>query len=367
MAFLLDRRRFMQSSSSAAAAGALSSIAGSARGQGAGELRVLLGGGDIAKARIAAFVKPFEAETGIKVTPISDEILPGKFELMVTTNNVAVDVLQMDPMSFILFSKKGYFEPIDYSIYKQEELEAVADFAKDEFGMVCLAYSYVMVYNTKTFPPDKPRPSSWAEFWDVKKFPGVRVLNTGANGFGPWEEALLADGVSLDKLYPLDIDRVFASLDKIKPHIRKWHSSGAENQQIMHDLLFDVIDSYDGRAQLLVDKGEPIEINRNQAKLSTSWWAIPKGGPNARNAQKFVEFAMRADRQAAFSQLISYAPTNLNAFKHMPEEIGRKLATHPDYVARSFPLNAKWYAQVGADGQSNMDRLIRRWKEWIFQ
>lgn len=66
-----------------------------------------------------------------------------------------------------------------------------------------------MVYNTEKYPADKPRPSSWAEFWPVDKFPGVRLLETGEWGSeGPWEEALLADGVPVDQIYPMDIDRV---------------------------------------------------------------------------------------------------------------------------------------------------------------
>lgn len=38
-------------------------------------------------------------------------------------------------------------------------------------------------------------------------------------------------GVPADRLYPMDIDRIFASLDKIKPHIRKWWGTGSEIQQ----------------------------------------------------------------------------------------------------------------------------------------
>ncbi|RVD48303.1 ABC transporter substrate-binding protein, partial [Mesorhizobium sp. M2D.F.Ca.ET.140.01.1.1] len=80
--------------------------------------------------------------------------------------------------------------------------------------------------------------------WDVSKYPGVRTLSSGVYGeAGPWEEALLADGVPADALYPLDIDRAFASLDKIKPHIRKWFVTGSENQQLLHDKVVDLAQS----------------------------------------------------------------------------------------------------------------------------
>ncbi|WP_338025346.1 extracellular solute-binding protein [Bradyrhizobium yuanmingense] len=232
--------------------------------------------------------------------------------------------------------------------------------------MPALVYSYVMVYNTEKFSAQTQRPSSWAEFWDVNKFPGVRVLHSGQLGTeGPWEEALLADGVAPDALYPMDIDRIFASLNRIKPHVRKWWTVGSEIQQIMHDKVADVMNSYDGRAGLLIDQGAPLEINRNQSKLSWDYWAIPKGSPNVQNAQKFIEFATRAGRQAAFAQLIPYGPTNLKAYELMPEKVGRRLASHPDYMAKSIRVNMQWYGQTGPDGVSNAERLRERWNEWI--
>jgi putative spermidine/putrescine transport system substrate-binding protein len=366
MKFMFDRRRFIQAASSVAAAGALSSMAGRASAQSAGEVRVMVGGGDWGKANIEAYVKPFEAETGIKVTPITDQIEMAQVELMATTNNVTVDVININQGAALAAANKGHLEEIDYSIFKKEEVDGIIDFARQPFGIAALIYSYVMVYNTEKFPADKPRPAAWNEFWDVEKFPGVRLLQSGQFGSeGPWEEALLADGVAADALYPLDIDRVFASLDKIKPHVRKWWATGSEIQQMMHDRVADVMNSYDGRAGLLIGQGAPIEINRHQAKLNWDYWSIPKGSPNTANAQKFIEFATRAERQAAFAQLIPYGPSNLNAYKLIPEEIGRKLASHPDFMASSIPMNMEWYNQVGSDGLSNAERLVQRWNEWV--
>ncbi|WFU31382.1 ABC transporter substrate-binding protein [Bradyrhizobium brasilense] len=357
----LTRREFVATAGMAALA-----ASSRASAQVAGELRVLVGGGDYGRANIEAFVKPFQAETGIQVTPITDSITRPQFELMVTTNQVAVDVLEASPHSVLEHASKGYLESIDYSIYQKSELDGIIDFCKQPYGVGNIVYSFVMVYNTEKFPLGKSRPTTWAEFWDVKKFPGVRMLQAGKIGTeGPWEEALLADGVPAHALYPMDIDHIFASLDKIKPHIRKWWFQASEIQQMMYDKAADVMNSPDGRATLLVDQGAPIEINRNQAKLSWLNWVIPKGTPNAKNAQKFIEFATRADRQAALSQLIAYGPSNRNALKLIPDKVVRKLATYPDYMASSIPMNAQWYAEVGSDGMSNTQRLVQRWNRWI--
>jgi len=363
----INRRTFMQAAS-AIAIGTMSCKTGRAAAQSAGELAVALNGGDYAKACMEAFVKPFEAETGIKVATVADEVSFTQLELMVSTSNVSLDVIPVNPIIDIQASAKGYLEAIDYSIYKKEELDAMFDFVKTPHSVGTIIYAYCMVHNTDKFPAGKPRPNSWAEFWDVNKYPGVRTLVSGEFGsVGPWEEALLADGVPADAIYPMDIDRIFASLDKIKPHIRKWWASGSEIQQLMHDRVVDLAQSVDGRATLLTDQGAPIEVNRNQSKWYWESWAIPKGSRNVANAQRYIEFITRADREAAFSQLMPYGPANRNAYKLLPEDIGRKFASHPDYWASSIATNAKWYTEVGSDGLTNAERLTRRWNEWVLQ
>ncbi|WP_024520967.1 ABC transporter substrate-binding protein [Bradyrhizobium sp. Tv2a-2] len=362
----MNRRRFMQAASSVMTVGALSSGATQVSAASSGELRLNMSAGNFGEAVMSAFVKPFEAETGIKVTPVYQDLRVAQVALMVKTNSVTIDAILINQPNALSLAANSYVEKIDYSIHKQQELDGIVEYCKHPFGFGSQIYSMNIVYNTNKFPANKPRPTTWAEFWDVDKFPGTRALPSGQFGFpAPWEEALLADGVVKDALYTNDIDRVFASLDKIKPHVRKWWTSGAENLQILRDEVADIALSYDGRALALIDQGAPIEISRNQAKLMWDYWIVPKGAPNAQNAQKFIELVGRADRQAAFAQLFALSPSNRRAYELMPEKVTRKLATYLDYVASSYPVNGEWYAQTGSDGLSNSQRLIQRWNGWI--
>lgn len=359
MSLSTNRRRFIQGTA-AIAAGAMSYKFGRAAAASPGELTAVLNGGDYAKACIEAYVKPFEAETGIKVNPVTDQMDWTKLELMVSTKTVNVDVMPVYASVDIRGSKKGYLEEIDYSIYKKEELDGILDHTKTRHSVGAIVYSYCMVYNTEKFQTGGQRPATWSEFWDVSKYPGVRTLPSGQYGEAPLEEALLADGVPADAIYPMDLDRAFASLDRIKPHIRKWWTTGSEVQQLMHDKAVDLAQSYDGRALSLIEQGAPLEVNRNQQKMVFESWGIPKGSPNVNNAQKFIEFITRADRQAAFSKLIPFGPANQNALKLLPEESARKFASHPDYLKSSIILDPKWYAD-------HNDEVIQRWNEWILQ
>lgn len=359
----LTRREFVANASASAVAMAMT---GRASAQSSNELRIYVGGGDWAKANIEVLLKPFEAETGIKVVPVSDWVSSVKLHTMVSSKNFTIDVMMSTATDALLSASRGVFEAIDYSIYKKEELDGFLGYCKQPFGVAASFDAFAIVYSTEKFPPGRPRPASWIDFWDVKKFPGPRVLKTGQSGvMGPWEEALLADGVAPSALYPIDIDRAFASLDRIKPHIRKWWTTGSELQQILQTKVADIAHSYTGRPTLLIDQGAPLEIVRNQAKLFWDYWCIPKGNPNARNAQKFIEFATRAERQGRLTQLFPLAPANLNAFKFIPDKLARKLVSHPEYMPHNIQPNIQWYAEVGSDGLSNTERLVQRWNRWI--
>ncbi|MCK1552685.1 ABC transporter substrate-binding protein [Bradyrhizobium sp. 177] len=363
MAVRINRRRFV-GMTAGVAGGVLPSMTNKGLAQFPGQLTIRTGsGGSYGQAVIESYVKPFQADTGIKVTAITDLTNPAQLELMVTTKSVTADVVALAQGAALAAAKRGYLEEIDYSIYKKEELDSIEQFAKQPFGVGSVIYSFVMVYSPAKF---SSKPTAWADLWNVKKFPGIRVFSSGQLGIqGPWEEALLADGAPADKLYPMDIDRIFASLDEIKPFVRKWWTTGAEIQKIMHENVADILNSYDGRAVLSIEQGAPLEISRKQSKLTWDYWAIPKGSPNVDNAQKFIEFATRAERQAAFAQRFPIGPTNRNAYKLIPDNVARKLASYPDYMASSIPMDMNWYAQIGSDGLSNGQRLAQRWNDWI--
>ena len=61
---------------------------------------------------------------------VAEEVTLSQLELMVSTNNVAVDVIPVSAYMDALASVKGYLEKIDYSIYRQDELDAILDFTE---------------------------------------------------------------------------------------------------------------------------------------------------------------------------------------------------------------------------------------------
>src|SRR5438874_1418678 len=142
----IDRRRLLKASTSAAVVGALTSFRGTALAQAPGDLRVALNGGEVGKTYIEVLVKPFMAETGIKVHPITDDTSLANLELMQKSGNVTLDVCSLGPGTAYVANGKGLLDKVDYSIFKKEELDAIPEACKQPFGFSMIFYSTVMVY-----------------------------------------------------------------------------------------------------------------------------------------------------------------------------------------------------------------------------
>jgi len=199
-------------------------------------------------------------------------------------------------------------------------------------------------------------PNSWADVWDVKKFPGRRALRN--HPIATLEAALMADGVAPDKLYPLDVDRAFAKLDKIKKHISAWWTGGAQTTQMLQSGEVDMVPTWNGRAQTIIDAGGPVAIEWNQGLYSIEGWAIPKGNPKAALGKKFIQFCANAERQAVYTKTLAYGPTNPNAYKFITAERAKYLPTAPDLVKKMALANEEWWAK-------HKDKVIERFNAWL--
>lgn len=327
------------------------------------DLIIMISGGTFADAQIEAFVKPFEAETGLSVRAIKSEVPANKLKLAVESNTIDFDLSLKTEADGIMLNKLGYLEPIDYSVFDKKELEGIPEGLRPSWGVGNITASFILSSSTEA----EKRPTNWAEFWDVDGFPGKRTLQAFIGVQGPLEEALLADGVAPENLYPLDVDRAFTKLDKIKPHIRKWWTSGNDALQLYNTGVADMGMNFDGRVYALQREGQPFDLTFNQAKYYAVHWTIPKGAPHKDTALKFIEFATRAKQQAKMAEISGFAPANTAAMAFLPEDKARRLVTYPENLKTAYKLNGEWYAQVDEQGRSNAEKLQERWNVWLTQ
>lgn len=305
-------------------------------------------GGTLQAAEREAFFKPFEKATGIKVIDVPDVNL-AKIQAMVETKNVEWDVVQALGMWIPQGDKLGLWEKLDYS---QIDRSGLRDFMVTPTGVGIQSSAIILGYNTKAFLPGK-EPRSWADFWDVKKFPGRRgLLNAPRYTL---EFALLADGVPKDKLYPLDMDRAFWSLDRIKPHVNVWWTQWPQPPVLLTSGEIVMSITSNGRILPIQKENAPVEIQWNQGLLTVDYLAVPKGSPRRENAMKLIAWMMKPELQADYAKRAFYGPSNEQAMKLLDEETKQKLPTY--YTERMVILDNAWWAD-------HLKEATDRWNEW---
>jgi putative spermidine/putrescine transport system substrate-binding protein len=335
-----------------AAAGVLPALRSRARAATAGKVIVRTGGGAYENALRKAIFEPFTAATGIEVQSFATNV--AKIAAMVEAHDVQVDVADLGAFTTVTFEKRGALEKIDRSKFKRTDLadiDSVTDYYIGEN-----TYGTVMGYNTTAFGSNHPH--NWAEFWDVKRFPGRRMLEDISAEFPNLEFALLADGVPMDKLYPLDIDRAFKKLREIRPHITKWWTSGAVSAQMLASKDVVLGSVWNGRILALMDKKAPLAIEWTQSSRQLQTLCILKGAPNLENALAYIDFALQPKPQAEVAKLVGYGPTNRKAFQFIDAKLAARLPTSPEHLKIGFTTNERWWVDHRAEVSSKWQAFL---------
>lgn len=347
----LSRRTVLKSGAGAAAL--LASPAFLTKGFAAETLTIADPGGVFTDGFRVGFYDPFEKEFGVKINPIvtAPDPVP-QFKLSVDTKSYVSDIVMLVPGHVDRLQRAGkYLEDLNLKIDDPENY--IEGAITPKFGGVAI-YSLILAYRKDTMG-DAP-PSSWADFWNVDKFQGRRGL--WRSPIGALEVALLADGVALDKLYPLDVDRAFKSLDKIRNHIDVWWTSGAQAAQLAQSGELDLMNCWSTRAQTAIDAQAPVGISWNQSFYNVDGWTIPAGSPKVELSRKFIQYCMNAERQAKFTGLLSAGPTNTKAYDYISAERAELLPTKPDRLKGMVQLNATFWGD-------HQDALTERFEKWL--
>ena len=176
----------------------------------ADELRIVSWGGAYQKGQSIGIFQPAAKAMGITVKEdtyggISD------VKLQVRSGADKFDIFSSGAGSCASGAAEGLLEKLDYSVID------VSNHLPGMYSDYCAGadiFSVVAAFNTETFGENGPR--SWADFYDVEKFPGTRAMRNRVDA--QLETALLADGVPMDQVYDvLDSEEgIERALDKIR-------------------------------------------------------------------------------------------------------------------------------------------------------
>ena len=199
------------------------------------DISVISFGGANKNAQVSAYYEPFTKETGVNVIAGEYNGEMAKIKAMVESNSVSWDAVEVELSEVQRGCDEGLFEKIDYKVIGPKS--GFLSGAAEKCGVGMFVWSTVVAYDSSKF---KTAPTTWADFWDVKTFPGKRGLRKTAKY--ALEAALEADGVKPADVYkelstPAGVDRAFKKLDELKPYIQWWEAGAQAPQYLSYNFV----------------------------------------------------------------------------------------------------------------------------------
>ena len=330
-------------------------LAGMSAALAQGQLVMATGGGRSEAMQRKYFFDEFEKQTGIKIVGVgTGSERHAKFLAMDQAGNMEWDVMFTSDSSVPL--EKEYLVDLGPNCEKVPNVAKLGtEGSCHRYGVMQAAYAIVMAFPTG--PGTQPL-RSWADFWDVKRFPGPRGIYNG----NPWEAlaiALRADGVPNDKLFPLDYDRAFRKLDQLKPHVAVWWKTGDQSQQMIRNGEVKYAAMWDGRVGPLIKDGVAIDYTWREAVPLSFIATIPAKSKNIPMALKFLDFYMtRPEAHAGYGQEMSLATSSKAGLQLLPANIREKTMANPENARSLTKIDYNWVIP-------NRTQIIDKWNAWL--
>jgi putrescine transport system substrate-binding protein len=139
-----------------------------------------------------------------------------------------------------------------------------------------------------------------------------------------------------------DLDKAAALLAKIRPFVRKFHSSQYINDLANGDICValgysgDVIQARNRAAEANNGVTIAFRVPREGAQMSIDMLAIPKDAPHPDNALTFINYILRPEIIAAISNAVAYPNPNLAATALVKPEIRDDPGIYPPESVRKL-------------------------------
>ena len=330
-------------------------VAASSLPAAAEELTVVDFGGAFQEAMKKVYYDPYKAESGVNVKVESWDGGLGVIRSRAASADPGWDLVVVETADIVLGCEEGLFEPLDYS--KISPKDTFIANATLDCGVATIVYNEGIAYDKDKL---KTAPQGWADFYDLKKFPGKRALRMTPVVALPG--ALIADGVKPEDVYKVlatseGVDRAFKKLDTIKKDLVFW-KAGAQPPQLLASGEVVMTTSYNGRIDA---------ANRNDKRnfgfvwpgsmQTFDYWAIMKGSPRKDAAYKFLAYYNRPEVQAKFPAEIAYGVPRKEASKLIAPERLKDIPSDPEHVSVSVPPDDQFWPE-------NIDKLTERLQAW---
>ena len=301
----------------------------------------------------AKSIETFSTETGSKVTyDVFDSNDLAETKLLAGKSGYDVVTPNLSP-HFARQLKAGLWGKLDTSKLKNfgnADPAILAQLAKVDPGNVhgvpWMWGTTGIIFNAekiKAIMPDTPV-DSWRMVFDpelASKFEkcGIAMLDDGEQVLG---SALIYLGKSINTATTADLDQAVALVEKIRPHVRKFHTS--EYITGLASGEFCLVLGFSGDAHVAALRSaegtKPFKIEyrlpREGALVYIDVLAVPADAPDPGDALTFIDFLMRPEIAAAAANDTGFATTNAAALKLVAPEIRNDPNLYPsaDTIAK---------------------------------
>ncbi|WP_187829997.1 extracellular solute-binding protein [Siccirubricoccus phaeus] len=349
--FIPMRRRALLGAGAAA-------LGGLAAGRGQAQpvtINVAAYGGVINEYLMKTFGVPFERETGIKVNFGTNASL-ALARLQASSGGPAQwDIIVMSGSEYASAVEQNLLAPYDYAVVDPHGRIPAA--YRQSHGVKLSLYLFSMCWDKRQIP-DEQAPKTPAEFWDTERFKGKRSLYSNVVDGSVLEMALLADGVALDKLYPLDVDRALRSLERLGRQNVIWHTTNQEPIQQLTSGAVSLATAFNGRVILANRSGAQLNYRPAYSAVSGSPYTVSRASAKKAEAFRFLSYMLtNPEAGAEYMQLTRYALPNTEALKLVPQAVLDELPTSPSLQDKVFLKSDAWWS-------ANIASATRKFREW---
>ena len=326
------------------------------------QLNVVSWDGAYVRSQILGFIRDFEDQGDLRVNVIQYSGGIDEIRRQVRAWNVSWDVVDLELFDALRACEEGLLEPFDHdTLPPAPDGTAAAD---DFFPAALTRCGVGNVIGATVVSYDAARlmqaPEGIADFFDLSAFPGRRGLRRTPQGNLEW--ALVADGVDRADVYKVlstdaGLDRAFAVLDRIKPHV-EWWETGEQALRLLETGEVTMSAIYSGRVPDAVQRGSELGILWDHQIWFYDVWAIPRHGRNTELAREFVRHATSTRSLANQANLIPYGPARRSSMPQVDERMRAMLPTAEQNLQTAIELDAAWWSE-------NLERVSRRFDRWL--
>lgn len=304
-----------------------------------------------------AYLAPFTQVTAIDVASVLWDATSAALARLAPGDEVGWDIVELPGSELRAACAAGLVEKLDWAALGGRDSYLPQGTA--DCGVGAAMSSIVLAWNKDKFPATP----TWAEFWDVAKYPGKRGLRAGART--NLEISLLADGVAPADVYAqlrtdAGVERAFRKLDQLKPYVVWWRSGDEPGKLLgLGDVLMTSAPN-DRIAEANRTARQMFSIQWNGALASASFWAIPKAAPNRASAYKLLAYMGDPANQARLPPLIALGGLARKANDGLPPALLAESPTNPAVLGGTLMIDEAFWSEMGAKLEPRFDAWAAR-------